>query len=167
MNKCRRPLIIDVEASGFGQHSYPIEIGLALAENERYCSLIHPSDTWTYWDDNAQKIHNITRKILLKNGKPVCEVAQELNATLGRATVYSDCWGVDKPWVTKLFYQAGIVQSFHISPLEMILSEQQMAIWHVTKDRIIKTYDLKRHRASTDAYVIQETYMQSYSLTKN
>jgi hypothetical protein len=37
------PFIIDVEASGFGAESYPIEIGIALAEGSKYCALIIPS----------------------------------------------------------------------------------------------------------------------------
>ena len=35
------PLIIDVEASGFGPTSYPIEIGLALDDGHKYCILVH------------------------------------------------------------------------------------------------------------------------------
>jgi hypothetical protein len=165
VNIFRRPLIVDVEASGFGQTSYPIEIGLALTNNERYCSLIRPPDSWTHWDKKAQAVHHITRDILLKSGKPIHKVALELNAILGHATVYSDGWCVDKPWITKLFGQAGIAMSFHVSPLEMILSEPQMTIWHATKDRIIAQSDQDRHRASTDAYFIQETFVQTLAKT--
>ena len=38
----RVPNIIDVEASGFGPHSYPIEVGLALGDGSKFCSLILP-----------------------------------------------------------------------------------------------------------------------------
>lgn len=162
MNNIKTPFIIDVEASGFGPESYPIEIGLALPDNERYCSLICPCDDWTYWDDDAQSVHGISRDLLMQTGKPLQDVALELNNLLGRMTVYSDGWVVDKPWITKLFDQACMVQTFHISPLEMILSEDQMKIWHKTKDRILKESCFKRHRASTDAYVIQETFLQTY-----
>ncbi len=162
MPSFRRPFIIDVEASGFGQSSYPIEIGLALEENVRYCSLVRPSDNWTHWDKKAQAVHHITRNLLIEKGKPIHKVALEINALLGRMTVYSDGWVVDKPWITRLFEKAAIVQSFHISPLEMILTEDQMEIWHETKDRIIKESKFKRHRASTDAFIIQETFTQTY-----
>ena len=43
------PLIIDVEASGFGPLSYPIEVGLALSAGEKYCSLILPAADWTHY----------------------------------------------------------------------------------------------------------------------
>ena len=40
MSRIIRPDIIDIEASGFGPDSYPIEIGVALSSGEKYCSLI-------------------------------------------------------------------------------------------------------------------------------
>lgn len=162
MKNVKIPFIIDVEASGFGPDSYPIEIGLALPDNDRYCSLIRPCDTWVHWNDDAQAVHGITREILMKSGKPFQEVALELNELLGSVTVYSDGWVVDKPWIRKLFDQACIVQTFHISPLEMILSEVQMQIWHKTKEEIIKKSSFRRHRASADAFIIQETYRRTY-----
>jgi hypothetical protein len=50
---------------------------------------------------------------------------------------------------------------FHVSPLEMILSESQMQLWHEEKDAVLATLDLSRHRASHDAWVIQETYSRT------
>ena len=69
MNKPSRPNIIDVEASGFGTASYPIEIGLALENGERYCSLIKPLAEWDHWDETAQELHGIKRAHLNKHGK--------------------------------------------------------------------------------------------------
>ncbi len=161
MEKYFRPFIIDVEASGFGSSSYPIEIGLALEKEKRYCSLITPVSNWTHWDKKAEKTHQVTREVLMRHGKPAIEVAMELNAILEQATVFSDGWGVDKPWITRLFASTGIRCLFSVSPLERILSEHQMNIWHETKERIIKKLRLTRHRASADAFIIQETYMQT------
>ncbi len=165
MKKHFRPFIIDVEASGFGSSSYPIEIGLALEKEKRYCSLILPAPDWTHWDKKAEETHKVTREALLRHGKPALEVAKELNAILEEATVFSDGWGVDKPWITRLFASTGIRCLFFVSPLERILSEPQMNIWHETKERIIKKLSLTRHRASADAFIIQETYMQTLART--
>ncbi|MBI9090827.1 MAG: hypothetical protein JEZ12_16540 [Desulfobacterium sp.] len=161
----RRPYIIDVEASGFGQHSYPIEIGLALEQGERYCSLLSPAPEWTHWDETAEKIHCVTRECLALNGNPIAQVANDLNRLLKGCTIYSDGWVVDKPWLTTLFYAAKIPQHFSISPIEMILSEDQMSIWHDTKTRITRELALKRHRASADALIIQETYVKTWEST--
>jgi hypothetical protein len=157
----QRPFIIDIEASGFGHSGYPIEIGLALNRGEKYCTLIIPFESWTHWDKEAAAVHKIPRDILFTHGKSILQVAEELNELLDQRTVYSDGWVVDKPWITKLFAMARIPKSFYISPLERILKEEQMEIWHKTKDKIIEDSKLTRHRASTDAYIIQETFMQT------
>lgn len=165
MGKIFRPFIIDVEASGFGSSSYPIEIGLALEKENRYCSLILPPSDWTHWNEDAENTHKVSREMLLRHGKPAIEVAKQLNALLEETTVFSDGWGVDKPWITRLFSRVGIRCLFSVSPLERILSESQMEIWHETKNRMIKASSLTRHRASEDAFIIQETYMQTLART--
>jgi hypothetical protein len=161
MSRIIRPSIIDVEASGFGSDSYPIEIGAVLTSGERYCSLILPVPEWTHWDAQAAKVHGITRAFLRKNGRPVTAVAKALNSLIGDRTIYSDGWGVDLRWITKLFYTAGIYQQFKVSALENILSETQMNIWHDVKNQVLAGVKFKRHRATNDALVIQETYART------
>jgi hypothetical protein len=86
------PLIIDVEASGFGSGSYPIEIGLALDDGHKYCALILPEPDWTDWDPEAERIHRIPRDILEAYGRPARAVAETLNELLASRTVYTDGW---------------------------------------------------------------------------
>ncbi len=167
MNKVTHPIIIDIEASGFGGASYPIEVGLVMEDGKKFCSLILPAPEWTHWDEEAEKVHNIERSILEVYGKEPKEVATLLNELLDGKTVYTDGWVVDKPWITTLFYEAGINMSFEVSSLEMILSESQMENWHKTKDQVIKDLDLSRHRASYDAWIIQETYKRTQKMFKN
>jgi len=152
------PTIIDLEASGFDPHSYPIEVGLALSSGERYSSLILPEDDWTHWDEKAEKLHQISQKTLLEHGKPVREVADQLNQLLKGQTVYSDGWVVDKPWLDQLFYAARVSMQFYLSPLEMILSEQQMAKWEKTRLQVLDEFSPVRHRASIDAWIIKKIY---------
>ena len=40
--------IIDLEASGFGSSSYPIEVGIVLPNGQTYCSLIVPEPDWRH-----------------------------------------------------------------------------------------------------------------------
>lgn len=160
------PSIIDVEASGFGPYSYPIEIGVVLDNGERYCSLIQPANDWEFWDEDAEKVHRISREILQQHGKPLREVAEELNAFINGAIVYSDGWVVDSPWVRQLYHSAFLQQDFRVSPLDMILSEPQMEIWHQTKDRLLKNKEHRRHRASFDAALIQETFVKTAEMTQ-
>ena len=160
------PSIIDVEASGFGAASYPIEIGVVLNNGERYCSLIEPAEEWTFWKEEAEQIHHISREILYEHGKPLKVVAEELNAFLSGQTVYSDGWVVDSPWVRQLYYTAHTDQAFKVSPLEMILTEPQMEVWHETKDALLQNCEHKRHRASFDATIIQQTFVKTAELTQ-
>jgi len=161
-----RPLIVDVEASGFGGTSYPIEIGVALDDGHKYCSLVHPEPDWTHWDLEAERVHRISRDLLETYGRPAREVAQTLNELLATRTVYTDGWVVDKPWLSTLFQAARLEMQFRVSPLEMILSEVQMEEWHAEKARVLATLDLSRHRASHDAWVIQETYSRTRNATR-
>lgn len=158
------PYIIDIEASGFGEDSYPIEVGAVLDNDRKYCTLIQPQSDWVHWDEGAEDVHGISRGQLFDFGKPAREVADNLNQLLSGMTLFSDGWVVDKPWLSKLFYAAGKTMEFNISPLEMILSESQMEHWHETKTRILEESNLDRHRATNDAWVIQETYRQTLSV---
>jgi hypothetical protein len=81
MKSKQTPIIIDVEASGFGGQSYPIEVGIAMEDGDKYCSLILPAEDWIHWDSDAEKVYRIARDILETYGKPMREVAEHLNKT--------------------------------------------------------------------------------------
>lgn len=167
MYKVNNPSIIDIEASGFGSESYPIEVGVALNNGKRFCTLIVPAPDWTHWDENAEKLHKISRRLLETSGKPITEVADQLNEILAGTTLFSDGWVVDLPWLTTLFDAAGRPMKFSVSPLEMILTEKQMMVWHKTKEKIVQQFNLTRHRASNDAWIIQETFKKTQGLTNS
>lgn len=154
------PAVIDIEASGFGPKGYPIEVGVITGKGERFCQLITPPVEWEFWDSEAASCHQITRDVLYEHGHTPTEVANELNSLLKGMTVHSDGWVVDKPWLVKLFQAADIAMQFNISPIEVLLNEQQMHIWHIIKKEVTQDLKLQRHRASSDAKVIQETYMR-------
>lgn len=156
------PVIIDVEASGFGATSYPIEVGFALEDGSRHCTLIQPAEGWDFWDDGAEAVHHISRETLTKYGTSPQQVADELNRQLSGKRVFTDGWVVDKPWLNKLFYTARRSMMFEVSPLELILREPQMDEWHCVKEQIVDELQLDRHRASNDALIIQETYRRTY-----
>ena len=82
MRRLENPIIIDIEASGFGSMSYPIEVGIALDDDTKYCSLILPASDWEHWDSDAEKVHRIARDILETYGNPIQQVAAHLNRLL-------------------------------------------------------------------------------------
>lgn len=161
MKKDDTPIIVDVEASGFGRGSYPIEIGLALRNEKTFCQLIQPAPEWTHWDPRSARLHHIDREMLLEFGHPIDEVALDLNGLLAGETIYSDGWGFDQTWMSLLFDEAGVIPGFRIQALTHILSEAQMEIWDDTRKRIHKQLGLQRHRASNDARVLQLTWMET------
>jgi hypothetical protein len=156
-----RPNIIDFEASGFGVDSYPIEVGVALSNGQKYCTLIKPANDWLYWDQKAELVHGLSLEVLCSHGKDINTVAIELNKLLENKTVYSDGWVVDQTWLSRLFYRSGMMPSFFMSSLEYILNEAQMEIWTETQRQVISDLAVTRHRASTDALIIQETYART------
>jgi hypothetical protein len=162
----RPPPILDIEASGFGPLSYPIEVGVVLASGEKYCSLIRPLPDWTHWDDDAQRVHRVPREALRTHGRAPIEVAARLNALLRGQTAYSDGWVVDQSWLNRLFHAAAIPCEFGFSSLELILTEPQMAIWHATKDALARELGDVRHRASADALLVQQTWQRTFEATQ-
>jgi len=155
------PSIIDVEASGFGTESYPIEVGVVRDDGARYCKIINPFDDWTHWNNDAAKLHGIERDVLLRKGVCGQQICIELNDFIGTRPVYSDGWVVDSPWLIKLFERSRVPMAFRVSSIEMILKEYQYPLWDQAKEVLISSYKMQRHRASSDALIIQQTYLNT------
>lgn len=150
-----RPVIIDVEASGFGPGSYPIEVGVVLEDGGCYCVLVKPEPDWTHWDPAAEKCHGLSRETLFKYGQPVTTVAHQLNTLLEGATVYTDAWGNDASWLDLLFHHAGRRRLFRLESLRALLPEDCLPAWRDTKRGVIEALNTSRHRASADARILQ------------
>lgn len=152
------PIIIDVEASGFGKGSYPVEVGVVLPDGSRHCYLITPARTWNSWDAEAEEIHGISRELLLTYGRPLQDVAWRLNELLRNKTVYSDAWAFDMSWLGKLYDAANMQQRFRVAGIAELIDEQQRSCWHEVKREVAEEMGLRRHRASGDARILQETW---------
>jgi len=161
MKTPRCPCIIDIEASGFGAHSYPIEIGVVKADGSRYCSLIAPQDDWVHWSDQAEALHRLSRTAIKEKGKPAKHVCRELNRFIGSGSTYSDAWVHDSPWLNRLFWAGRVNPEFHLSPIELITTEDQLMIWDDTKKDLTRQLKIHRHRASADAFLIQQTWLMT------
>jgi len=101
----RFPCFLDVEASGFGPESYPIEIAWSLPDGSITRSLIAPQTvpSWTYWDPQAEQVHGIDRDRLRRNGWKPEVVVQRLRDDLAGRTVYTDAPTFDADWLRRLF----------------------------------------------------------------
>ncbi len=154
------PMFIDVEASGMGRGSYPIEVGFVDESGRGTCSLIRPFADWTHWDEKAEQLHGITRTTLEHHGRPAVQVAMGLNRRLAGRTLYSDGWGMDQSWIGLLFERCELVPMFRLESLRTLLSEPQASAWGAAKDQVIAETGTQRHRASNDARVLQQTYLR-------
>jgi len=159
------PTLLDIEASGFGRGSYPIEVGLARADGSTCAFLIQPLTEWTHWDPKAELLHGISRGRLQREGYPVRQVARWLNDELTEPGIaYSDSWGYDNTWLSLLFHHAGMLPGFRLEALRILLSERQQALWSHTKELIIREQGIHRHRAGDDAHLLQLTYLRTLAL---
>lgn len=149
------PAILDIEASGFGRGSYPIEVGFVSTDGALFCGLVTPESDWLHWDDSAEALHGISRELLQRHGKPARWMAEQLNERLAGQTVYCDGWGQDYPWLARLYDAAGLRQSFRLDDLRRLLSEAEAQRWRGVTEAVRLRQQLKRHRASSDARVLQ------------
>lgn len=154
------PAILDIEASGFGRDSYPIEVGFVLPDGSSFCTLIRPAEGWTHWDPAAEQMHHIDREALVRHGREVTEVAQMLNDRLRGRTVFSDGWAHDYPWLSALYEAAGLQPNFKLDSLRSLLNEQQALDWHPTLQEVSSDLKAPRHRASADARLLQLTWQR-------
>jgi hypothetical protein len=153
------PAFLDIEASGFGRDSYPIEIGFVLPDGHAWCTLIQPLPEWTHWDAAAQALHGISRETALRHGRPVAEAARELNQRLRGLTLHCDGWAHDYAWLNLLFDAAGGVPAFRLEHLRSALDEREAAAWRSMHERIGALQPHGRHRASSDARQLQLTWL--------
>ncbi len=151
------PTMLDIEASGLGHGSYPIEVGFVMPDGHAYCTLVRPEPQWTHWDTKAESMHRISRSLLQERGRSAREVARYLNTMLYGHTAYSDGWANDYSWLGALYEAADLTPSFKLENLRSLLTDQEADQWHHIKAVISTERGTQRHRASADARMLQLT----------
>jgi len=149
------PCVIDIEASGFGRNSYPIEIGYVRGDGQAWCTLVRPDADWTHWDPQAEALHHIAREVLLLHGRHALDVARRLNDALAERTVYCDGWAHDYTWLATLFEAAGLAPRFRLESVRQLLDDGQLARLDALRQAAFDQLGIARHRASSDARALQ------------
>ena len=123
---------IDFEASGL-DNSHPIEFAFVLPDGTSQSYLIRPEHEWTHWDDEAERIHGITRGQLFAEGRPAADVAHRAAAILGESgtIVVSDAPAWDSAWLGVL-----------LSTLPLPPRIQVWSHWHALSQELDQLYDL-------------------------
>lgn len=159
------PIILDIEASGFGVGSYPVEIGYVDVLGNVWSAKVQPCADWLHWDSEAEKLHQQSRKALEADGKTVLEIASHLNVTFAHQTVFSDGWYQDFIWLHSLYEAAGLSPHFKLEDLSLTLTPEQKSIWHETKQSVRDALAFPQHRAASDAKVLQLTWIKTAEMT--
>lgn len=139
---------MDIEASGLGPLSYPIEIawkcGLTGA-NDSF--LINPETgyNWTDWDSTAEELHRITVDELLSEGISVKEACERLNNRLEGKTVTTDAFDFDYFWIRRLYESAMMNPSFEMQGIDKVLEGGQLIQY-----RLVANAQVRTHRAMAD-----------------
>jgi hypothetical protein len=149
------PCVLDIEASGFGAGSYPIEVGWVLADGRTGGTVVRPAPHWTHWDAQAEQVHHIERTTLLRLGRAAAEVATMLNTDLAGQTVYCDGWARDYAWLAALFEEAHASPAFRLESVSRLLDEPRLARLDDAHRHARTELGLARHRASSDALALQ------------
>lgn len=157
--KNKIPIILDCEASGLGEDSYPIEIGIAFEDGSIDSFLIKPAPEWVYWDEQAEQIHKI-KKESLSSGKSTYDAIVYLNSQLLDCKVYSDCVEYETFWIDRLFAAHGLHRNFEIESL-FVLNSFDHSKFSVEKHKQFEKMQNERHRAGVDAKILQTAYKLS------
>ena len=109
-------MFIDLEASGLGLGSWPIEVGWCFLTGAADARLIQPAAQWSQeaWDDDAELLHGISRTRLDVEGEPARQIAAHLNSLLAGHQVFSDAPSWDGYWLYRLYDAAKMRQSFEL-----------------------------------------------------
>lgn len=147
MNK-QSVICLDIEASGLGSRSYPIEIAWKCATGKAQDSfMINPESgrCWNDWDPQAALVHGIERERLLREGISAVDACQRLNQALAGTTAFSDALEFDYFWLRRLYEAAKMKPSFTLAGIGSLLSAEQLIAYRLTAHS-----QVRRHRALDD-----------------
>lgn len=103
-------IITDVEASGLDPESYPIQIALYHVESDSHeVFYIKPAESWTFWSENAENIHNIPRSMLYDVGISVTDAVKRIHDFLEKFDedmLFSDAPTFERFWYSVLYKEA-------------------------------------------------------------
>ncbi len=150
---------IDVEASGLGPNSWPIEVGWTFMTGNPRSTLIKPADKWsmTSWEKSAENLHGISPVELVTEGRSPLDVALILNASLGDAHVYSDAPDYDSFWLFRLYDAAGVKPNYRLHDLGDLLRP----IWKGEARDLVAQASMTHphtHRTTDDVLHLKKMY---------
>jgi hypothetical protein len=147
---------LDIEASGLGSQSWPVEIGWAVGAAAPVSMLVRPHPTWPAdaWDPRAEALHGISLAQLNRDGADPRDAAERLNRELDGAEVFSDAPDWDGFWLFRLFGAAGLRQRFSVQDFARLMRSLGVADGAALLDQANRISP-RRHRAAPDVQHLQ------------
>lgn len=111
--------ILDIEASGIGDDSYPVEIAWCHVDgSQSFSTLINPDsvESWVGWSDEATR-RGLARQECCERGEPAAYVAQRVSRLLTGYPVFSESPAQDQKWLDALFSATGKPKPVQLMPL--------------------------------------------------
>tara|TARA_Y100000589_G_C27029193_1_gene578260 strand:- start:93 stop:560 length:468 start_codon:yes stop_codon:yes gene_type:complete len=145
-------IIIDVEASGLGPESYPIEVAWQHRYNHKLSDnfLIKPAAEWSHWNEYAERhVHHIPQALLVADGIEIEVATNRLNTALKKQSVYSDAVEYDRRWLRKLFASVGTEMDFQVKSIFGLMHPAKVEAYHRYHSSRAKV-----HRAADDVSAI-------------
>jgi hypothetical protein len=158
------PVFYDCEATCIG--GLPIEVGWAFTdpstgEIQSESHLVKPPLHWEMqpvWEPDAEKLHGISLKHLLADGRPPFEIARRMNEVLAGRELFSDAPADDERWLRIIFEEAGPDPAFTIRRTHADVLIAQLAVklgWDSASYEAAKAeanrISPRTHRAEADA----------------
>lgn len=155
----RKIAFIDLEASGLGSKSWPVEVAWAFRDGPPRAFLIRPHAAWSddAWEEEAQALHGISREALARDGDDVADVCRALNAALAGVEVYSDAPDWDSFWLIRLFAASGMRQEFSVLDYSRLIGPLTSEACEELLARASRLAP-RRHRAAADVTHLQTLY---------
>lgn len=146
---------IDVEASGLGPDSWPIEIGVAWLDGRKvitHSSLIRPRPEWSNeaWNPRSAKIHGIDREEL-NDAPDADEVAQWFRQLVGDRVLISDAPNHDGMWLERLLREQREIVLLQDALYRAFSTEGVLAPGRLHKAYKLRGTQKPAHRAGDDA----------------
>jgi hypothetical protein len=117
-------IFLDIEASGLGSLTFPIEVAYVSSIGDKNEFLIKPTDDWfnhgSWCSDAERDIHKISREMLIENGVSLFCVARALNKALCGKLVLCNDLEYDGVWLTLLFKAANVSVMFSLTDIRYL-----------------------------------------------
>ena len=155
--------ILDIEASGTGDDSYPVEIAwIRLDGAQSFSTLINPDSVtgWDSWSSEAT-LHGLTRDECCERGETVAYVARRVFQLMKDYPVFSDSPEQDQKWLEKLLSSAGYPCPERLMPIETMVPKRKR---RGLKDRLCARPDA--HTAAANCLMLSKEVRRTNVTTR-